>query len=433
VALQPNIALQVKTPEFTDPLDAYAKAAGVRNLLQQAPMQAAQLERLKAETEQTRLENEGLPAKQAALNAKAQADQKAAEIQAQLHEHDLVSKKAARLGALAGTIKDDATKDFSIGQAHREGLLDDATALQLLKQPYDDKLKSQIDQFASQALSVKEQSDQKRNALLDQIKQDQEKRAAALAGPQLEKATADAALATLTSQGKAPIQPAAQATIDRADKQAKETLRHNQATEKIQQARVGLESSNKAEKLFSQKKLADVVLENPSLYDELTPTDKGHIAGELASRGFEGFGKKPSEAAVKQITQTRNALDGLRELKDTLKANERLIGPVTGLETLLPYATEHKQVQAKIDLVRQRVGKALEGGVLRKEDEEKYKKILATMTDTPDLAISKTESLIADIEREMGNYTDELRRSGRNVKAPTGNGSGKKGDPLGIR
>src|SRR6185369_4591653 len=212
-----------------------------------------------------------------------------------------------------------------------------------------------------------------------------------------------------------------------------ETERNHRAMEVIARARVGVESKNVADKNASRKALADVVLANPNLYDELTPTDKGHIAADLAERGFEGFGKKPSEAAVKQITQTRNALDGLRELKDTLKANERLLGPVSGLETILPYATEHKQVQAKIDLVRQRVGKALEGGVLRKEDEEKYKKILATMTDTPDLAISKTESLIADIEREMGNYTDELRRSGRNVKATAGGGSGKKGDPLGIR
>jgi hypothetical protein len=45
------------------------------------------------------------------------------------------------------------------------------------------------------------------------------------------------------------------------------------------------------------------------------------------------------------------------------------------MQTVNPWSGSRK-VQAEIDRVRQLVGKALEGGVLRKEDEEKYKKIL---------------------------------------------------------
>ncbi|HYC56721.1 MAG TPA: hypothetical protein VEL28_17455, partial [Candidatus Binatia bacterium] len=52
-----------------------------------------------------------------------------------------------------------------------------------------------------------------------------------------------------------------------------------------------------------------------------------------------------------------------------------------------------KQRQAVIDRVKQVIGKALEGGVLRKEDEYKYAKILPTIGDTPAVAKSKLDGL----------------------------------------
>ena len=43
--------------------------------------------------------------------------------------------------------------------------------------------------------------------------------------------------------------------------------------------------------------------------------------------------------------------------------------------------------------IKQVIGKALEGGVLRKEDEEKYNEILPTITDTAEVAIRKMQML----------------------------------------
>ena len=51
--------------------------------------------------------------------------------------------------------------------------------------------------------------------------------------------------------------------------------------------------------------------------------------------------------------------------------------------------------------VRQRIGKALEGGVLRKEDEEKYKKILPTITDDRGTSDSKIRGLRGALERDI--------------------------------
>ena len=160
--------------------------------------------------------------------------------------------------------------------------------------------------------------------------------------------------------------------------------------------------------------LADTVAANPPLWDNLTPTAKTRIAPILAKKGFTGFGRPMGEAAVGQVAQSRSAIESLRDLRTTLQENEQYIGPVSGVWALNPYS-DARQAQAKIDLVRQRVGKALEGGVLRKEDEEKYKRILATLQDTPKTAIAKVDNLIATLERDMKIFEEEQRFGGRRV------------------
>lgn len=160
--------------------------------------------------------------------------------------------------------------------------------------------------------------------------------------------------------------------------------------------------------------LVEAVIANPELYNDLTATVKGKIAGELANRGFTGFGKILSDTAIKEINQTQGAVTELGFLKTLIEENQDKIGPITGLAAINPYS-EARKIQADIDRIRQTVGKALEGGVLRKEDEEKYKKILATMTDTPSTAIYKIEALINSLNRDVSNYTELQGASGKNV------------------
>lgn len=163
-------------------------------------------------------------------------------------------------------------------------------------------------------------------------------------------------------------------------------------------------------------KLVEAVLQNPLLYDDLTAGEKSEIGGELSSRGFNNFGKPLSDAAIAKITESKSALASLRDLRSVLQANEQYIGPITGLGALNPYS-EARKAQADINLVKQRVGKALEGGVLRKEDEAKYKTILATLTDTPSTAIYKTDQMLEDLQRDLDLYQNEQRLAGRKVSS----------------
>jgi len=106
-------------------------------------------------------------------------------------------------------------------------------------------------------------------------------------------------------------------------------------------------------------------------------------------------------------------------LKGKITGNEQYIGPITGLQRFNPWS-KARQIQADVDRVKQTVGKALEGGVLRKEDEDKYKKILATLADTPETAIYKIDALISSIQRNIDNYKSLQQSAGRsfNTRQP---------------
>lgn len=162
---------------------------------------------------------------------------------------------------------------------------------------------------------------------------------------------------------------------------------------------------------------AQAIISNPNLLSNLTPTIKGQVITELAQAGYDvtALGAKPlSDTAIKEINQTDTALTSLNDLKAIVEANTDKIGPITGFAALNPYS-EARKIQADIDRVKQQVGKALEGGVLRKEDEEKYKKILATITDTPSTATYKIDQLIGNIEKSIEDYKALQTGAGRSA------------------
>lgn len=129
---------------------------------------------------------------------------------------------------------------------------------------------------------------------------------------------------------------------------------------------------------------------------------------------------KLSDAAIKEVSDLQAALTDLGNLSQTLQSNTRFTGPVRGAVAAANPFSDARKVQAEIDRVRQVVGKALEGGVLRKEDEEKYRKILPTINDTPELAQAKIQSLNRAIQDRMLTYINlQNTRGGGVFSLPT--------------
>jgi hypothetical protein len=161
--------------------------------------------------------------------------------------------------------------------------------------------------------------------------------------------------------------------------------------------------------------LADTIMDDPNAYYDLTPSARTQIMPLLRQRGFTGFGKAMGEGAVDRTADGLSALESVRELATVLETEADRLGPIQGRLAISNPYNDLQGLQAQINLVRQRVGKALEGGVLRKEDEIKYEKILPTMSDTPRTARDKARIVVKELEKDMRVYEETQRRSGRNT------------------
>jgi len=161
-----------------------------------------------------------------------------------------------------------------------------------------------------------------------------------------------------------------------------------------------------------------MVLQHPSSYLNLPLATQAVIGPELANRGFTGFGKPMSDSALTSIAESKAAMRGLEELRSLVFDNQDKLGPVVGFAALNPYS-KAREIQANLDLTKQKVGKLLEGGVLREYDEEKYKKILSTLYDQPDLALYKIDSMIRQLERDFEAFSDAQLLGGRRPMDPS--------------
>ena len=119
--------------------------------------------------------------------------------------------------------------------------------------------------------------------------------------------------------------------------------------------------------------------------------------------GKDGGGLQLSDTAIKTVNDLQGGITDLARLYNNID-QKNLTGPLRGLFANIPGNVEQQTLQAEIDRIKQAVGKALEGGVLRKEDEEKYKKILPTITDPKEVALKKIQQLYIKLNEDLSGY-----------------------------
>lgn len=113
---------------------------------------------------------------------------------------------------------------------------------------------------------------------------------------------------------------------------------------------------------------------------------------------------KLPNTAVQGITDLQTGLDNLDSLESRIGESSANVPIIGGLRSKNPFDTESKSLRAELDRVKQVVGKALEGGVLRKEDEEKYARILPTINDTDEVARRKIAAIRGDLQNKLQTF-----------------------------
>lgn len=130
-------------------------------------------------------------------------------------------------------------------------------------------------------------------------------------------------------------------------------------------------------------------------------------------------GRPVTSGDAGRIADLDTSLDDLVTLRTTLGTT----GAGSKVGTMVPNAiseftgwgNDSKARQATIDRVKQVIGRALEGGVLRKEDEIKYGKILPTIGDPPGVAKAKLDGLEKALIQRRETQLDALRDANYDV------------------
>lgn len=128
-----------------------------------------------------------------------------------------------------------------------------------------------------------------------------------------------------------------------------------------------------------------------------------------------------------QIPLVTESLDKILTDEKTSK----LFGPIEGQWAKYPWDVEHKTIDDDLRRASQVIGRYMEGGVLRKEDEEKYRRMLPQITDKIEVAKDKLEGVKKLLAAKSQQYLSDYESAGFDVsgfvgKLPGTEGMGKK-------
>lgn len=106
----------------------------------------------------------------------------------------------------------------------------------------------------------------------------------------------------------------------------------------------------------------------------------------------------------------------LQDIHNTIQANKDVFGPTSGrLAGLNPYDTKAQTIQSQVKAASQAFGRYMEGGVLRKEDEEKYAQMFPQLSDTPEVAAAKLQNVDRLLKSKQSSNVEALGNAGYNV------------------
>lgn len=147
------------------------------------------------------------------------------------------------------------------------------------------------------------------------------------------------------------------------------------------------------------------------------------LYGESMNQKAAGANTKDLSAAAILKVNEGNAIPTLLEqVGQTIEANQDYLGygaALAGTEAgrfASPESYERsKTIDSQMRAASQAFGKYMEGGVLRKEDEEKYRKMFPSLSDTPQVARNKLAVVQNLLRQRQSSDLNALKAQGFNI------------------
>lgn len=182
-------------------------------------------------------------------------------------------------------------------------------------------------------------------------------------------------------------------------------------------------------KISQLSSTARQVVENPTLLNDFTATQKGAIIREISDAGLSTDDiasrkkQKLPASSVAIVGKIKSARSDVEDILSLVESLEGKVGPVAGrINALNPYDTDVVKLNA---LIRQTVPGLARGvfgevGVLTNQDIENYTATLANMNVTTDQAKALTQQLLDKIDKTQTNYLGSFEAANFDTSQITG-------------
>lgn len=162
----------------------------------------------------------------------------------------------------------------------------------------------------------------------------------------------------------------------------------------------------------------------------LNEREKMEYQAKLAMRDPYGLKRMQAQKLQKEMTQGKQLAPDkvllvqegqqiptmLEDIKETISNNKGSFGPVVGrFSAMNPYDEKAQAIDSQVRASSQAFGRYMEGGVLRKEDEEKYRKMFPQLGDTPEVAQAKLQNVGRMLARKQNENIKALKAQGYDV------------------
>lgn len=133
-----------------------------------------------------------------------------------------------------------------------------------------------------------------------------------------------------------------------------------------------------------------------------------------SDRGMDG--KMLPPATVLGLNEGKAVARILPEVEQAIKENESIFGPVEGrARGANPYDRNAQTIDARMRTASQAFGRFMEGGVLRKEDEDKYRRMFPQLSDEKQVAKNKLSIVRRQLAQKYQDDKSALGGSGYDI------------------
>lgn len=141
----------------------------------------------------------------------------------------------------------------------------------------------------------------------------------------------------------------------------------------------------------------------------------GSQARQTAFAKGEDVKRLPPDKVL-SVNEGNTIPNTLADISQVIDTNSDSFGPIQGrMSSINPYNEKAATIEAQMRSASQMFGRYMEGGVLRKEDEEKYLKMFPKLSDTPDVAKNKLAIVDRLLKQKQASNIEALRAQGYDV------------------